>query len=135
MQHCINRADFEEKFFGDASVEEIESRPSESNEKDTNAGLGMIDSFRHLHPQQKGYTFYPRLQGGAKFGDSCDRVDMILLSRTLRDSLVSAGMHETSADRGTSDHVPLYATLQFPQHMDDVDDSAKTVLIERDTDE
>jgi exonuclease III len=127
VQHCKNRADFEAKFFGEVKVEgkvlessvSANSKPSEtvSKEMKPETSWGMIDSFRHLHAQQKGYTYYPRSQGPATFGASCDRVDMILISQTLRDNLVSAGIHETVADRGPSDHVPLYASLQFPQSL------------------
>lgn len=94
-QHVLNRADFDDKF-----VEGSE-------------GLGAVDTFRHLHPKQKGYTYYPR---GGPFGYSCDRVDLILCSkRLLIDAdLTSAGMLSTEAERGTSDHCPLYAIFAFP---------------------
>ncbi|SMQ47546.1 unnamed protein product [Zymoseptoria tritici ST99CH_3D7] len=114
IQHCKNRADFETKFFGQRPTRE----PS-AEDQDACTDLRMIDSFRHLHPDRKGYTYYPRSQGAATFGASCDRVDMILLSHDLRDNLVSAGMHETVADRGTSDHVPLYCALQFTSQSSD----------------
>lgn len=112
-QHCVNRADFEEKFF---------SRPREKrdtsdadtghghHESDDYVGLGMIDTFRYLHPTQRAYTYYPRTK---TFGQSCDRVDLIMVSRSLESSLKDAGMHETPGDRGPSDHVPLYARLGF----------------------
>lgn len=105
-QHCVNRADFESRFFGDAPA------VGKSNQSEVNHGLNMLDSFRHLHPQTKGYTYYTRSDGKA-FGSSCDRVDMILLSRQLELNLKRAGMHETPADRGPSDHVPLYASFAF----------------------
>ncbi|KAI6851440.1 DNase I-like protein [Hortaea werneckii] len=120
-QHCINRADFKRRFLEDetlssngASEEAPEKQPSAQPEQDRTSqesrGLGMVDTFRHLHPETSGYTYYPR---GRSFGESCDRVDMILISKSLQDSLMSAGMHETPAERGTSDHVPLYAKLRF----------------------
>lgn len=105
-QHCVNRADFERRFFGNSTAVE------KSDMTEAHLGLDMLDSFRHLHPQTKGYTYYTRASGKA-FGSSCDRVDMILLSRQLEPKLTRAGMHETLADRGTSDHVPLYASLTF----------------------
>lgn len=105
-QHCLNRADFEARFFGSTPVSE------KSEQSEVSPGLNMIDSFRHLHPQTRGYTYYPRIDG-KPFGSSCDRVDMILLSRQLELNLKRAGMHETSADRGSSDHIPLYAALTF----------------------
>ncbi|GAB7359927.1 hypothetical protein MBLNU230_g7453t1 [Neophaeotheca triangularis] len=114
-QHSINRADFEARFFADATVaiDTLEGSADGVQDRIDNrglAGLDMIDTFRFLHPIQKGYTYYPRTR---KFGESCDRVDMILLSRSLEDALVAAGMHETPAERGPSDHVPLWAKLTF----------------------
>lgn len=105
-QHCVNRADFEARFISAGD----DAKSTQSAARDKVAGLGMIDTFRHLHPQKRGYTYYPRTK---KFGDSCDRVDMILISKGLEPFLQEAGMHETSADRGPSDHVPLYAGLDF----------------------
>ena len=112
-QHCLNRANFEARFFTDpqrrvASIARNSSEPQDENAGD--AGLGMIDTFRHLHPEQKSYTYYPRTKS---FGESCDRVDMILISRSLKDNLKAAGMHETASERGPSDHIPLFARLEF----------------------
>lgn len=104
-QHCVNRADFEARFFhrGDGS-----EKP-EKGECEDDEGLGLVDSFRHLHGDKAGYTYYPR---GKEFGKSCDRVDMILTSASLKHRIAQAGIHETAADRGTSDHVPLYIHLR-----------------------
>ncbi|EME86278.1 uncharacterized protein MYCFIDRAFT_124304, partial [Pseudocercospora fijiensis CIRAD86] len=104
LQHCVNRADFEDRFL---SKSEVEGTSADGCQSD--ASLQMIDSFRHLHPTKKGYTFYPRSKD---FRASADRVDMILLSRGLESNLSEADMHETPADRGPSDHVPLFAELQ-----------------------
>ncbi|KXT06566.1 hypothetical protein AC578_8589 [Pseudocercospora eumusae] len=104
-QHCVNRADFEKRFLSRSEVGEASAEPFQQG-----ASLQMIDSFRYLHPTKKGYTFYPRSKD---FGASADRVDMILLSRALESDLTEAGMHETSADRGPSDHIPLFAKLNF----------------------
>lgn len=104
-QHRLNREDFEAKFFS----EKID--PGYGGEmKSKDQGLGMVDIFRHLHPDKKSYTYYPRTR---TFGESCDRVDMILVSRTLQYHLKEAGMHETPSERGPSDHIPLYAYLDF----------------------
>ena len=111
-QHCLNRADFEAKFCETSTSDKPPTHAASNEEVDivTHDGLGMIDTFRHLHPDRKSYTFYPRTKS---FGESCDRVDLILISSSLKDVLAEAGMHETVADRGTSDHVPLYASLDF----------------------
>ncbi|KAI6823661.1 DNase I-like protein [Hortaea werneckii] len=128
QQHCVNRADFKRRFLEDESSSSSSSRASEqalgkqsgAPEPDKTSqephGLGMVDTFRHLHHDTSGYTYYPR---GRSFGESCDRVDMILTSKSLRDSLMSAGMHETSAERGTSDHVPLYAKLRYSEGVEE----------------
>ncbi|EME48084.1 hypothetical protein DOTSEDRAFT_125081 [Dothistroma septosporum NZE10] len=105
-QHCVNRADFESRFF--AGIEET-NQISHVSGTAGGAGVNMIDSWRHFNPRKAGYTYYGRAR---PFGSSCDRVDMILLSRELEARLVKAGIHETPADRGPSDHVPLYVELQ-----------------------
>ncbi|KAK3671307.1 hypothetical protein LTR78_008767 [Recurvomyces mirabilis] len=111
-QHSINRVDFEKKFFASTenlSLGDEDSTADQKGEPPT-PGLGMIDSFRHLHPDKRGYTYYPRTK---VFGASADRVDMIVVSRSLKDCLRAAGMLETAAERGPSDHVPLYVELEF----------------------
>jgi len=91
-QHVRNRLDFNTKFF------------------DGSDGLRAIDSFRHLHDQQRRYTYYPH---GGRFGYSCDRVDLIICSRSLEKRLQSSGMLDTAAERGTSDHCPLFAFFEI----------------------
>lgn len=108
-QHCLNRADFEARFL--SPKKELPSVNAEATgQKDDAASLEMIDTFRYLHPDQKSYTYYPQTR---TFGESCDRVDLILISKKLGASLVRAGMLETISERGPSDHVPLYACLDF----------------------
>ena len=118
-QHCINRADFEAKFFSCSRPPEPSLKRDRIVEDESlkDDGLGMIDTFRHLHPEKRAYTYYPRTR---TFGQSCDRVDLIMISKTLKDHLREAGMHETPGERGPSDHVPLYARLEFDLgHSDD----------------
>lgn len=93
-QHAVNRADFNDKFLSPR-------------------GLNGIDTFRHLHADSRRYTYYPR---GGPFGYSCDRVDLIVCSRGLVDDerLVEAGMLDSEAERGTSDHCPLFAKFRWP---------------------
>lgn len=114
-QHCFNRADFEARFFrhgAEGVTPESANDEQAKKDKDGTAGLGMIDTFRELHPSTKAYTYYPR---NKPFGESCDRVDMIITSASLKRHLVTAGMHETTQERGPSDHVPLYAEFSFDQ--------------------
>ena len=115
IQHSINRADFESRFLSDAVIPQVTPEHTSTSatlpiEESLRRGLGMIDTFRSLHPETRSYTYYPR---GKTFGDSCDRVDMILISVSLKNNLIEAGMHETPGDRGPSDHVPLFARLDF----------------------
>ena len=113
-QHRLNRADFEPRFFSDQAGQDLKADRTglEKDDRPKDAGLGMIDTFRHLHPDKKCYTYYPRTKS---FGENCDRVDMIIISECLRDHLREAGMYETPSERGSSDHVPLYAKFNFEE--------------------
>ena len=68
----------------------------------------MIDTYRSLHGQERKYLYRPR---GVPWGSSCDRVDLILTSRTLGQNLLEADILDEEVERGPSDHVPLYITL------------------------
>jgi exonuclease III len=92
QQHIINRADFNKNFF------------------DAGEGLKATDTYRHIHGDERGYTYYPR---GKKFGSSCDRVDLIICSRSLEEKIIDAGVCATEKERGPSDHVPLFATFNL----------------------
>jgi exonuclease III len=111
-QHVLNREDFTRRFLGSGQTSESDSDESKTSRKGVNDGLNMADTFRLLHPDEKGYSYYPR---GKVFGESCDRVDMILCSRSLATSCTEAGVLATAADRGTSDHVPIHSTFKFPE--------------------
>lgn len=117
-QHVLNRQDFTRRFFGNADTSELGFGDGTATDETQSAGLEMADTFRSLHPDTKGYSYYPR---GRSFGESCDRVDMILCSRSLEARCTEAGMLATAADRGTSDHVPIYATFHLPNQLE-VDD-------------
>jgi exonuclease III len=107
-QHVVNRRDFLKRFLGGVGGGdgEDESALNSKDGDDCTVGLGMVDTFRSLHPNTRGYSYYPR---GRTFGDSCDRVDMILCSQSLAAKCTEAGMLATAADRGPSDHVPICA--------------------------
>lgn len=113
-QHVLNRRDFTCRFLGNADTSELNSSDGTTTEETPSAGLNMADTFRSLHSDKRGYSYYPR---GRSFGESCDRVDMILCSRSLEARCTEAGMLATAADRGTSDHVPIYATFHLPSHL------------------
>jgi exonuclease III len=111
-QHVLNREDFTCRFLGKRKLSALDSKHSKASGKIVNDGLDMADTFRLLHPGVNGYSYYPR---GKIFGESCDRVDMILCSRSLATSCTEAGVLATAADRGTSDHVPIHSTFKFPE--------------------
>ncbi|KAI9845900.1 MAG: hypothetical protein M1837_004436 [Sclerophora amabilis] len=87
-QHASNRADFNEKFIS--------------------GGLKAVDTFRHLHGDLRKFTYYPR---GKDWGAGCDRVDLVLISNGLQQSLLRSDVFDSPAERGPSDHVPLYIAL------------------------
>ncbi|KAK0299428.1 hypothetical protein LTS00_001871, partial [Friedmanniomyces endolithicus] len=113
-QHCVNRADFEARFFANAAIPEatdaVVSSTAGQPSVQVTGGLAMVDTYRKLHPTTRGYTYYPR---GRIFGESCDRVDMIIVSKSLGAYVSEAGILETAAERGPSDHVPLFARFDF----------------------
>ena len=88
-EHVQNRTDFEKKFI----VE-----------------LGMIDTFRWLHDDEKKYTYRPT---NKPWGAGGDRVDMILATKNLEGKIAKADILDTEADRGPSDHVPHFLELNF----------------------
>ena len=92
--HVENRKDFEEKFMAAQKADAI----------------SMIDSFRELHGSERKYSYRFR---GIPWGSSCDRVDLILISSLARTSLVEADILDEERERGPSDHVPLYVTLDL----------------------
>lgn len=90
-EHVKNRADFEEKFIKD---------------------LGMLDTFRLVHGQQRKFTYRPR---NKPWGAGGDRVDMILVTKRLgaQGRVREAGILDSEEERGPSDHVPLFVGLDI----------------------
>ncbi|KAL2038787.1 hypothetical protein N7G274_008545 [Stereocaulon virgatum] len=83
-EHVRNRADFEEKFI---------------------RGLGMIDTFRMVRGEERKFTYRPT---NKPWGAGGDRVDMVLVTRGLEESVKEADILDSEEDRGPSDHVPLF---------------------------
>ncbi|KAH9906173.1 hypothetical protein F4778DRAFT_635163 [Xylariomycetidae sp. FL2044] len=98
-------------------------KEKEKNEK----GFDGVDTFRHIHGDQRRYTYYPR---GVEWGSSCDRVDLVIVSRSLVEEeeeeeeeeaeprrrwqrlvVVDAGIGDYSRDRGPSDHRPVWVEI------------------------
>ena len=86
-EHVKNRADFEEKII---------------------RGVGLIDTFRMVHGERRKFTYRPR---GKKWGEGGDRVDMVLVSKGLEQHLKAADILDSEAERGCSDHVPLWVEV------------------------
>ncbi|KAL6707014.1 hypothetical protein ACN47E_004964 [Coniothyrium glycines] len=101
-QHVINRADFRAKL--------LES-PSHGGESQSFKG---VDIWRQMYPEERKYTYYSR---GRDWGTSCDRVDYYIAGRGAweKDYIKNCGILDSEAERGPSDHVPIWADLQLPQ--------------------
>ena len=69
-------------------------------------GLGMRDSFRELHGNEKKYSYRPP---GRVWGEGMDRVDLILVSEGAR--INGADILDSELERGKSDHVPLWVEV------------------------
>ena len=88
-EHVRNRADFEGKFITD---------------------LEMIDTFRVMRGEERKFTYRPT---GKPWGTGGDRVDMILVSKGLKDYVEDADILDSEEERGPSDHVPLFVEVAF----------------------
>ena len=73
---------------------------------------GWMDAVRARHPAQKIYTFWDyKRDRWAR--DAGLRIDHILLSPTLADGLVDAGVdREVRGQQGASDHAPAWVVLK-----------------------
>lgn len=98
IQHVHNRLDFHEKLLQGVKGEE---------------GFGGVDVWRQMHEDERRYTYYSR---GREWGTSCDRVDYFISGRKLWDAglVKDSGILDTEAERGPSDHVPIWIDVAFP---------------------
>jgi exodeoxyribonuclease-3 len=73
---------------------------------------GWIDAIRRFHPDQPMYTFWDYKRG--RWGrDAGLRIDHLLVSPTLADRLLSAGVDKTiRGEEGASDHAPAWVSLK-----------------------
>lgn len=94
QQHVLNRADFNRKFF------------------DSDNGLRAIDIWRHLRGNERKYTYFPR---GRPWASSCDRIDLVISSRSLIDHghITWVEIFDSEEDRGPSDHVPIAVEIRL----------------------
>jgi len=75
-------------------------------------GQGWTDAIRHLHPDERIYTFWPYWRQSFE-RNSGIRIDHALLSPSLAPRLKAAGVDRSP--RGwekTSDHAPIWVELK-----------------------
>lgn len=113
QQHCVNRADFNTKFFGEEDNAQAEAYTGDGSLQGSKVKFDGVDVFRALRGKERRYTYHPR--AGHDWGSSCDRVDFILVSKTLYDSsgVVETDIFDSPQERGTSDHVPLWIEIKL----------------------
>lgn len=118
-QHNVNRADFNNKFFrdednerADAYVRRQATDPGKSGDGEWGRFDG-VDVFRALHGKVGRYTYHPHVD----WGSSCDRVDLIIVSRSLHEAgtVVDTDILDTPQERATSDHVPLWVKVKLAE--------------------
>ena len=75
---------------------------------------GWTDSTRHLHPDEKIYTFW--VNAGAFLRNAGFRMDFLLLSPGLTRRLKAAGVDtEFRGRERASDHAPTWIILSEPE--------------------
>lgn len=86
--HSLARKEFNEKFI---------------------LGLNVVDIFREVHGDKKGFSWFAR---GVPQGKDCARVDYALVERTLVDRVVQTEYLEDPKERAHSDHAPVLLVLK-----------------------
>lgn len=104
-QHVLNRADFHANLLGDGGGE--------------GRGLQGVDIWRKMYGEERRYTYFSR---GRLWGTSCDRVDYFVVGKKAWDKgcVKACGILDTEAERGPSDHVPIWADFELKSD-DDID--------------
>lgn len=112
-QHCTNRADFNTKFFGQDDNVRADAYVGQDDVNSGGICFQGVDVFRALRGKERKYTYHPR--GENEWGSSCDRVDLIIASKSLYENggIDDTGILDSPQERGTSDHVPLWVKLKF----------------------
>lgn len=76
---------------------------------DNFVGAGLIDSFRHLHPDAVDKYSWWSYRAGAREKNVGWRIDYFLVSASITDRLAAAEIHKEYME---SDHCPVSITLQ-----------------------
>jgi len=71
--------------------------------------VGLIDSFRSLHPEKIQYTFWS-MRTGARARNAGWRIDYFLVDKELEGNIVKAEIHDQIMG---SDHCPISLELNF----------------------
>ncbi|KAK1771904.1 Endonuclease/exonuclease/phosphatase [Phialemonium atrogriseum] len=108
-RHAVNRADFNVRFFGEGDNVRAGAYVGAEGEG-RGPCLDGVDAFRAVHGLERRYTYYPRTR---EWGSSCDRVDLVIVSKALWESgrVLGTGILDSPAERGPSDHVPLWVEV------------------------
>ena len=75
-------------------------------------GLDLVDVLRERHPDLRAYTWFNRRARNGRLDAA--RVDFALVSRSLSDEVLDAGIDAAPEARPGSDHAPLWVTLRSP---------------------
>lgn len=71
--------------------------------------VGLVDSFRLLHPDKVQYTFWS-MRTGARARNAGWRIDYFLVDKRLKDNIIKAEIHDQIMG---SDHCPLSLEMKF----------------------
>lgn len=107
-QHVLNRNDFWKKMLGGISEEGKGKAEGVAND----TSFKGIDIWRATHGEERHYTYFPRTR---EWGTSCDRVDYVIINQSIqrRGTVKGCGMLDTQAERGPSDHVPIWVDIEI----------------------
>jgi exonuclease III len=94
-QHVLNRKDFHDRLLG--AKED---------------GWHGVDVWRAGNGDARRYTYFPR---NRTWGTSCDRVDYFVVGKKTWDGglVCASGIMDSEAERGPSDHVPIWADFEL----------------------
>ena len=74
------------------------------------ADSGMVDVYRQLHPDERGYTWYDRVRPHVL---DAARVDYVVVSADLAGRVDEASIVEPPVDRGRSDHRAVVVSMRL----------------------